>query len=57
MLKNLRFRQKRKRFSYEKNLWLRRKMLHQKHESYKYVMPLKNCVNWATTRGEKNVLT
>ena len=32
-------------------------MLHQKHESYKYVMPLKNWVNWATTRGEKNVLT
>ena len=32
-------------------------MLHQKHESYKYVLPLKNWVDWITTRQEKNVTT
>ena len=30
-------------------------MLHQKHESYKNAMPLKNWVDWITTRREKNV--
>ena len=29
-------------------------MLHQKHESYKYVLLLKNCVGWVTTRREEN---
>ena len=32
-------------------------MLHQKHESYKYVLPLKNCVDSLTIRQEKNVKT
>ena len=31
----------------------RGKMLHQKHESYKYVLPLQNWVDWITTRREK----
>ena len=30
-----------------------RKMLHQKHESYKYLLPLKNWVNWLTTWQKK----
>ena len=30
-------------------------MLHQKRESYKYVLPLKNWVDLTTTRQEKNV--
>ena len=30
-------------------------MLHQKHESYKYVLPQKKWVDWLTTRQEKNV--
>ena len=32
-------------------------MLHQKHESYKYVLPLKNLNNCVTTRLEKNITT
>ena len=32
---------------------LRRKMLHQNHESYKYVVPQKIWVDWITTRREK----
>ena len=32
-------------------------MLHQKRGSYKYVLPLKNWVDWTTTRQEKNVTT
>ena len=32
-------------------------MLHQKHESYKYVLPLKNWFHWIITRQEKNVTT
>ena len=28
-------------------------MLHQKHESYKHVLPLKNLIDWVTTRWEK----
>ena len=32
-------------------------MLHQKHESYQYVLGLKNWVHWITTRQEKNVTT
>ena len=34
---------------------LKGKMLHQKHESYKNAPPLKNWVDWITTRREKNV--
>ena len=34
---------------------VRGKMLHQKHESYKYVVPLKNLVDQIITRREKNV--
>ena len=30
-------------------------MLDQRHKSYKYVLPLKNWVDWITTRQEKNV--
>ena len=30
-------------------------MLHQKHESYIYVLPLKNSVDWITTKQEKKV--
>ena len=30
-------------------------MLHQKHESSKYVLLLKNCVDWITTKREENV--
>ena len=34
------------------------KMLHQQHpRSYKYVLPLKNWVDWTTTTREKNVTT
>ena len=33
------------------------KMLHQKRGSYEYVLPLKNWVDWTTTRWEKNVAT
>ena len=33
------------------------KMVHQKRGSYKYVLPLKNWVEWANTRREKNVTT
>ena len=32
-------------------------ILDQKHESFKYVLPLKNWVNWITTRQEKNGTT
>ena len=32
-------------------------MLHRKHESYIYVLPLKNLVDWITTRQEKNAAT
>ena len=32
-------------------------MLHQKDESYNYVLPLKNRVDWINTRQEKNVTT
>ena len=32
-------------------------MFNQKHESYKYVLPLKNWVDWINTRQEKNVTT
>ena len=32
-------------------------MLHQKHESYKYVLPPKNWVEWITTRHEKHFTT
>ena len=32
-------------------------MLHQKHEPYKYVLPLKNWVYWINTMQEKNFLT
>ena len=28
-------------------------MLHQKHKSYKFVLPLKNWVDWITTRQEE----
>ena len=38
-------------------LIVRGKMLHQKRGSYKYVLPLKNWVDWTTTRQEKNVTT
>ena len=38
-------------------LIVRGKMLHQKRESHKYVLPLKNWVDWTTTRREKNVTT
>ena len=38
-------------------LIVRGKMLHQKRESYKYVLPLKNWADWITTRREKNVTT
>ena len=31
------------------------KMLHQKCGSYKYVLPLKNWIDWTTTRRQKNV--
>ena len=34
-------------------LIVRGKMLHQKNGSYKYVPPLKNLVDWTTTRQEK----
>ena len=34
-------------------LLLRRKMLHQNHESYKYVVPQKIWADWITTRREK----
>ena len=30
-------------------------MLHQKHESCKYILSLKNFVDWITTRREKNL--
>ena len=30
-------------------------MLHQKHESYKYVLALKNWVDWISTKREKKV--
>ena len=37
--------------------WLiTRKMLHQKHEYNIYVLPLKNCVNWISSRQEKMLL-
>ena len=32
-------------------------MLHQKDESYNYVLRLKNRVDWINTRQEKNVTT
>ena len=32
-------------------------MLHQKHESYKYVLPLKNKVDWITASQEKTSQT
>ena len=32
-------------------------MLPQKYESYKYVLPRKNWVDWITTRQEKKVIT
>ena len=32
-------------------------MLHQKHESNKHVLPLKNGVDWIVTKQEKNVKT
>ena len=32
-------------------------MLHQKDESYKYVLPLKNWVGWISTRQEKKSTT
>ena len=38
-------------------LIVRGKMLHQKRGSYKYVLPLKNWVDWTTTRLEKNITT
>ena len=38
-------------------LILRGKMLHQKRGSYKYLLPLKNWVDWTTTRREKNATT
>ena len=30
-------------------------MFHQKNEPYKYVLPIKNWVDWIATRQEKNV--
>ena len=36
---------------------VRGKMLHQKDESYNYVLRLKNRVDWINTRQEKNVTT
>ena len=33
------------------------KMFHQKRGSHKYVLPLKNWVDWTTTSQEKNVTT
>ena len=33
------------------------KMLHQKRGSYKYVLPMKNWVEWTTTRRQKYVTT
>ena len=38
-------------------LIVRGKILHQKYGSYSYVLPLKNWVNWTTTRREKNATT
>ena len=38
-------------------IFIKSLMLHQKHESYKYVLPLKNWVDWITTRQVKNVTT
>ena len=38
-------------------LIVRGKMLHQKRESHKHVLPLKNWADWTTTRQEKNVTT
>ena len=32
-------------------------MLHQKHKSYKYVLSLKNWVDWITTNLEKDLTT
>ena len=37
--------------------YLRGKMLHQKHESYKYVLRLKNNVDWITASQEKTSQT
>ena len=34
---------------------LRGKMVHQKQKFYKHVLPLKNWVDWMTTRQEKNI--
>ena len=36
-------------------LIVKRKVLHQKYESYKYALPLKNWVDWINTRQQKNV--
>ena len=36
---------------------LREKMLHQKHESYRHALPVKNWVDWISTRGEKMLQT
>ena len=38
-------------------LIVRRKMLHKKRGSYKYVLPMKNWVDWTNPRQEKNVTT
>ena len=38
-------------------LIVRGKMPHQKRRSYKYVLPMKNWVDWATNSQEKNVTT
>ena len=40
--------------SYHSNGYLEKKMLHGKHESYRYVLPLKNCVDWIRNRREKS---
>ena len=41
----------------EIRLFLRGEMLHQKHESYKYVLPLKKRFDWISMRGETKVTT
>ena len=33
----------------------KREMLHEKHESYRYILSLKNLVDWISTRQKKNV--
>ena len=38
-------------------LIVRGKILHQKRESYKYELPLKNWADWTTTRREKDITT